>query len=524
MSDFLNFNIIDEIPDGEPRFNITDNPDGTKNIELANELVQEGTTLNKVTFDKLKKINTIMGYEKINGIYDPINDVINLNHPNINESDIIDSIRVLLQPINFNVPITNVSLIGEATSIASAYNTPKSVQLNNGNILVVGCNSYQGNYAGYITIYNVDGVKIVPNKYVSEYLYDPKIIKLSNNNIMLLGGDNASGVYYTIIDENGNIVVPTKILSLNYANYDAIHLSNNNIMILGNQSRTAHFTIIDENGDIIVNDVTLYDNMYNPKLVELDNNNIMIVGSTNSGATNSANVVVVNNLGNIVKDITNIGDGFTYVNILKLNNGNVFVMGCKTSDRSGDYYFSIIDENINILVQPTKLGNNFKYFDFIQLSNNNILIVGSVYCAIVSLTGEIIMSKTNISSYMSYPKLLKYSGGNTIIVGVQDGSPYKLYVSIIKDDGTLLLKDFVGKNNFMNPYIIELNNSNLFIVGSGSSSAYTGYFQFLKALFSENIVCKLNNKNIDTLLKQNSYYELVFNNNQNKFIANEITI
>lgn len=46
-------NVQDEIIEGSPKYNITDNTDGTKNIELANNVIQQGSALNKVVFDKI---------------------------------------------------------------------------------------------------------------------------------------------------------------------------------------------------------------------------------------------------------------------------------------------------------------------------------------------------------------------------------------------------------------------------------------------------------------------------------------
>ena len=46
--------IKDEIIEGSPKYNITDNADGTKNIELANEIIQGGTPLNKSFFENFK--------------------------------------------------------------------------------------------------------------------------------------------------------------------------------------------------------------------------------------------------------------------------------------------------------------------------------------------------------------------------------------------------------------------------------------------------------------------------------------
>lgn len=45
--------IKDEIIEGSPRYNVTDNADGTKNIELANDVIQQGTPLNKAMLDNM---------------------------------------------------------------------------------------------------------------------------------------------------------------------------------------------------------------------------------------------------------------------------------------------------------------------------------------------------------------------------------------------------------------------------------------------------------------------------------------
>lgn len=49
-------NVTDEVINGTPKYNITDNGDGTNSIELANEVVSEGTKLNKILFDKIENV------------------------------------------------------------------------------------------------------------------------------------------------------------------------------------------------------------------------------------------------------------------------------------------------------------------------------------------------------------------------------------------------------------------------------------------------------------------------------------
>lgn len=47
-------NVVDEIINGSPKYNITPNGDGTSNITLANEVVEQGTALNKQIFNKIE--------------------------------------------------------------------------------------------------------------------------------------------------------------------------------------------------------------------------------------------------------------------------------------------------------------------------------------------------------------------------------------------------------------------------------------------------------------------------------------
>lgn len=49
-------NVVDEIINGTPKYNITENSDGTKEIELANDIVVEGTPLNKNIFNKIENV------------------------------------------------------------------------------------------------------------------------------------------------------------------------------------------------------------------------------------------------------------------------------------------------------------------------------------------------------------------------------------------------------------------------------------------------------------------------------------
>ena len=66
--------IKDEIIEGSPKYNITDNADGTKNIELANEIIQEGTPLNKSFFENFK--SDISEYELLTYEQEDVSNII----------------------------------------------------------------------------------------------------------------------------------------------------------------------------------------------------------------------------------------------------------------------------------------------------------------------------------------------------------------------------------------------------------------------------------------------------------------
>lgn len=71
INQILDYN--DEILDGTPRYNITNNPDGTKGIELANDIVQEGTLINRNTFNKISNVLSYLtpSVEKVAGTPTP---------------------------------------------------------------------------------------------------------------------------------------------------------------------------------------------------------------------------------------------------------------------------------------------------------------------------------------------------------------------------------------------------------------------------------------------------------------------
>lgn len=172
MSDFLQFK--DEIIDGNAKYYITDNADNTKNITLANAIVNEGTSLNRVT---LQKINRIMGYEKISGIYNPTIETVEYNSNYFNASEVVDNMRLLVQGANkVQVPADDFVVIKSSTSIGTHFYSPQLIEMSNGNIMIVGNQSS----TGYLTILDQQGNVIKSTTSIGSGFVNSQLIEMSN--------------------------------------------------------------------------------------------------------------------------------------------------------------------------------------------------------------------------------------------------------------------------------------------------------------------------------------------------------
>lgn len=92
-------NVVDEILDDDPKFSITDNGDGTKNIELATPVVQQATDLNRNLFNK---IDNILSYQSTdNIIFDSTDNSLDFNFETINSNELVNNQRMLINIENF---------------------------------------------------------------------------------------------------------------------------------------------------------------------------------------------------------------------------------------------------------------------------------------------------------------------------------------------------------------------------------------------------------------------------------------
>ena len=225
------------------KYNITNNADGTKGIELANNVIQEGTNLNKFEFDKLKKINTIIGYHEVIGEWNPATEILNYTLDVLMEEELLNNQRVLLQCVSSNIPATDFNVIKSSTNIGNYYRSPQLIEMSNGNIMIVG-NDGDTSYTGYITILDQSGNVVKSSTSIGDYnTIGPQLIEMSNGNIMVVGN-------YNLSDYNGYII------------------------------------ILDQQGYVVKSKTSIGDSFYTPQLIEMSNGNIMIVGTFNGSPYN----------------------------------------------------------------------------------------------------------------------------------------------------------------------------------------------------------------------------------------------
>lgn len=310
---------------------------------------------------------------------------------------------------------------------------------------------------------------------------NPKIIELDNNNIMIVGGYAKEQLI--IIDNQGNIVKElTQIIPDDTGGYTSVlKMSDNRIMIIScgiNVSTYLHMVIVNQNGNIIKSDTNLGQYLNKPQLIEMNNGNIMIIGYR-SGGNYPAKIIILDKSGTIVKSATNIGDYYANPQLIETSNNKIVIFG-DDGTLGGAGRYSVYDESGNQLIESTTISSVFNGINVIKYSKGNIIAVASVNNA--------------------------------------QSTSYKGALAIIDNNGNKLIEKTLG-DNMIYPFINELSDNTLLVIGSSSQSYPT--YKSLKAL-SSNINATLNDIDIDTAIAKDKYYELVYNETQNKFIAEEV--
>lgn len=180
-----------------------------------------------------------------------------------------------------------------------------------------------------------------------------------------------------------------------------------------------------------------------------------------------------------------------------------------TTLTNGNYAVnSLIRNNKNWEIYNRSSGQ----YDTIVVQNSEILIMSGTY---------IVEMPTNVSHFSirtSYDANCKIYGSNDNVIFTQIRSvpsttteiqnTYKYYKNI--GDGIIYFNNIKSKNAVINSYTYEninIDNQILLIKPSFTGSVKNN---------------TLNDKQIDTLLKSNKYYELLYDEQNNRFIAEEV--
>lgn len=116
-------NILDEVIDGEPRYNVINNSDGTKRIELANYIIEPGTPINRALFRNLQ--GDIYTQDRYNSLsYDGNGLILNMPLTSYEQGKIIK----IVSPTNLTNTTININNLG-AKTINGNLETSKKYEL-----------------------------------------------------------------------------------------------------------------------------------------------------------------------------------------------------------------------------------------------------------------------------------------------------------------------------------------------------------------------------------------------------------
>lgn len=525
MSDFLQF--VDRIPTLPNRKKLTFENDGSvkyATVEYADEPAEEGTFLNKANFNRL---NLVLGYNEVTGQYNPTTETAEFTLDVLNEEEIVNNQRILLQPANqVLAPADDFDIFKNTTSLGTQYFKVKSISLSNGNTIFCG-SSYNSTQSLYYSVIDKDGNIIKSTTSILSYS-DCDMIELSNGNVLIVASNGTNGVGKgIIIDKDGNIVISQTTIPNTYLSPCLIELNNGNIMIIsygGYSAYTGYFSIISTSLETIKSLTTINNGYMYAKGIKMTNGNVMIFGHQNSG---NSRISIYNQDGTIVESNISLNNNFDNAKMIQLSNGNIFI--------AGPYRYCIVSKDGDI----EKSAQNLYYLfntQIIETSEHKIIVVGDYdnsgntgnlrFYAILDLNGNIIKEVTSLYTGQDN-KILKMTNGNIIVSGVNVLNN-RASVCIFDNNGNILKHDEnVGNTSIgflESPSISISENSNGYIVilcCKGSSSTYTGYYIILSPK-SIGGTATLNGIEIDTILLKDKYYELIYNESQNKFIAEEV--
>lgn len=298
MSDFLQ--IEDEIIDGDPQYLVTDNVNGTKSITLANEIIQQGTALNKV---ELYKLNSVLGY----------NDT-NVSQRTIEEEITYDENSISWDYINMEGTVSSRDkrtywgnlIIGGTEIIGVDYklnNSGTNLTLYDGTAVNHTKELFKTAQGGSATGIIPGGVSAL-NGQAFAYLYFSKPIKIKKFKVNVFSS-RAGYVYFTTgkveFFKNGELVYTLNKSTSNLEEItldDYIEIDQVLLMVAGNNSsyrtsltlqlndfKVLHTTVIN---DIVSND---YDyNFSNNQIINIQATNDIVTSGVDKNTFNSVNI------------------------------------------------------------------------------------------------------------------------------------------------------------------------------------------------------------------------------------------
>ncbi len=234
------FEFVDEVIDGTPRYNVTDNDDGTKNIELANTVITEGTPLNKATFDAYDSF-------KVGDIKSTVADL-------SDDEDYLlcDGSTVLAQDYPELAPFLEGDLYSSSINVTRTPTLPSGAILKyqtytNGEYLQVFISSPQA-HTGNWHVYKSDDRKqwyglSLPSNLTEKNAFISSIAKNTNGIYCMVGGSNPdSGYSYGSIwvtKDDGTWNAPIKNVEESWNTV----ASRNAEFVIGNEDGFARYSV-----------------------------------------------------------------------------------------------------------------------------------------------------------------------------------------------------------------------------------------------------------------------------------------
>lgn len=349
-------NTIDEIINGQPKYNITDNIDGTKNIELANEIIEQGTPLNKSFFNKLENV---LSYNEITGQYNSQtqNVEMNIDTPT---SNLVDN-QIILGQMKSQITTPDLfSIVKQQISFPHTYffeNVKSCIQLNNGNILTLGGISGTLVY----TIFNQNG-DCLSYDYNGVLSADYNLIpfKLDDGRIVVFGS-TGSAINYCIFSADGTYLSSNTLFNQSNSYVNALRLKNGGFLVFTRYSNVNLYYEILSSDLSVVKSKTQLSGSYNEAICkQFDNGNIIFVGSS-TDEYSTGYYSIISDTGVVVKSSTSLGGGASGgYNLTNIDNDKMLL--CYGGGSSYSQYRGIILYEINNSGTIVKTSERFSQF------------------------------------------------------------------------------------------------------------------------------------------------------------------